>query len=202
MALEPVIAYGLRVYKNGSRLLMHLDKVEDHVVSAVVHVGHDEASPPWPLVIEGADPLALKMHLAQRIPRVPSACRGCRHTRPSLDAHTLTACTGFDGATAEVALAGGQMVPCVRAHSASDGDRARSRTPSHLRRRPFSPQVFYESAKCLHGRPAPFRGEWYASVLAANEITRDRTRLFIAFDPTPTIPPPRSSSTTSPLAGG
>ena len=24
--------------------------------------------------------------------------------------------------------------------------------------------LFYESAKCLHGRPHPFVGEWYSSI--------------------------------------
>mmetsp|Transcript_46037 Transcript_46037/g.107336 ORF Transcript_46037/g.107336 Transcript_46037/m.107336 type:complete len:411 (-) Transcript_46037:451-1683(-) len=90
--LEPVIAYGLRVYINGSSLLMHLDKLEDHVISSIVHIGHDADSEPWPLVIEG-----------------------------------------FDGATTELALEAGQM-------------------------------AFYESAKCLHGRPARFRGKWYSSI--------------------------------------
>ena len=31
--LVPAIAYGLRVYRNQSNLLMHIDKVEDHVIS-------------------------------------------------------------------------------------------------------------------------------------------------------------------------
>jgi hypothetical protein len=43
-------AYGLRVYRNESGLHMHLDKSETHVISAILHVGHD--GEPWPLVIE------------------------------------------------------------------------------------------------------------------------------------------------------
>jgi hypothetical protein len=43
-------AYGLRIYRNESVLNMHLDKFETHVISAILHVGHD--GEPWPLVIE------------------------------------------------------------------------------------------------------------------------------------------------------
>jgi len=45
-------AYGLRVYLNESSLNMHIDKVETHVISAIMHVGHDDKGDPWPLVIE------------------------------------------------------------------------------------------------------------------------------------------------------
>lgn len=36
---------------------MHVDKIEDHVISAILHVGHeyDDESEPWPLVIESFD---------------------------------------------------------------------------------------------------------------------------------------------------
>ena len=49
------MAYGLRIYRNESTLNMHLDRCETHVISAILHVGHDEDSEPWPLVIEGFD---------------------------------------------------------------------------------------------------------------------------------------------------
>ena len=45
-------AYGLRVYRNESSLNMHIDKVETHVLSAILHVDHDEKGEPWPIVIE------------------------------------------------------------------------------------------------------------------------------------------------------
>ena len=45
-------AYGLRIYRNQSRLNMHVDKRETHVISAILHVDHDENSEPWPIVIE------------------------------------------------------------------------------------------------------------------------------------------------------
>jgi len=45
-------AYGLRIYQNQSRLNMHVDKSETHVISAILHVDHDENSKPWPIVIE------------------------------------------------------------------------------------------------------------------------------------------------------
>ena len=50
--LQGSFAYGLRVYRNESTLNMHIDKVETHVVSAIMHVDHDKNSEPWPLVIE------------------------------------------------------------------------------------------------------------------------------------------------------
>jgi len=112
--LNPVIAYGLRIYTNNTNLLMHTDKVSDHVISSIVHVGHDPDSEPWPLVIEG-----------------------------------------FDGRTSEVILEEGEM-------------------------------LFYESAKCLHGRPTHFNGEWYTSIFvhykpvgkqAASEASRERSEL-------------------------
>jgi hypothetical protein len=45
-------AYGLRLYQNQSRLNMHVDKSETHIVSAIFHIDHDKDSKPWPLVIE------------------------------------------------------------------------------------------------------------------------------------------------------
>ena len=49
------MAYGLRIYRNESTLNMHLDRCETHVISAILHVGHDKDSEQWPLVIEGFD---------------------------------------------------------------------------------------------------------------------------------------------------
>lgn len=45
-------AYGLRIYQNQSRLHMHVDQRTTHIVSAILHVDHDENSKPWPIVIE------------------------------------------------------------------------------------------------------------------------------------------------------
>jgi hypothetical protein len=91
--LIPSIAYGLRVYQNGSSLTMHVDRVETHVVSSILHVDRDYGGQePWPIVIEGVD-----------------------------------------GNIAEVDLKPGQM-------------------------------LLYESAKCTHGRPRTFRGNWYTSL--------------------------------------
>lgn len=50
--LVPTHAYGLRVYRNESTLNMHIDKTDTHVISVILHVGHDAESEPWPLVIE------------------------------------------------------------------------------------------------------------------------------------------------------
>lgn len=90
--LTPSIAYGIRVYQNGSSLTMHTDRIETHVISCIFHIDRDYGGKePWPIVIEG-----------------------------------------FDGITRSIDLKPGQL-------------------------------LFYESAKCMHGRPVTFRGNWYAS---------------------------------------
>ena len=45
-------AYGLRVYRNHSNLQMHIDESSTHIISSILHVGHDPDGEPWPLVIE------------------------------------------------------------------------------------------------------------------------------------------------------
>ena len=50
--LIPNNAYGLRVYRNQSNLQMHIDESATHIISSILHVGHDSDGEPWPLVIE------------------------------------------------------------------------------------------------------------------------------------------------------
>eukprot|EP00555_Chaetoceros_dichaeta_P009130 CAMPEP_0198254866 /NCGR_PEP_ID=MMETSP1447-20131203/5115_1 /TAXON_ID=420782 /ORGANISM="Chaetoceros dichaeta, Strain CCMP1751" /LENGTH=385 /DNA_ID=CAMNT_0043941089 /DNA_START=40 /DNA_END=1197 /DNA_ORIENTATION=- len=90
--LVPNNSYGMRVYRDGANLNMHLDKVTTHIISSILHVGHDDDMESWPLVIED-----------------------------------------FNGNTNEVHLEAGDM-------------------------------LFYESSKCLHGRPRKMNGGWYSSV--------------------------------------
>ena len=45
-------AYGLRVYRNESKLNMHIDKTDSHIISSILHVDHDADGEPWPIVIE------------------------------------------------------------------------------------------------------------------------------------------------------
>ena len=87
-------AYGLRVYRNGTNLNMHLDKAQTHIISSILHVDHGENDEPWPIVIED-----------------------------------------FHGNTNEVFLESGDM-------------------------------LFYESSKCVHGRPAKMEGEYYSSLFS------------------------------------
>lgn len=90
--LVPNNAYGLRVYRDGSNLNMHVDKTSTHIISSILHVDHDGNDEPWPIVIED-----------------------------------------FQGNTNEVFLESGDM-------------------------------LFYESSKCLHGRPKKMKGGWYSSL--------------------------------------
>jgi len=90
--LIPNNAYGLRVYREGSNLNMHVDKTSTHIISSILHVDHGDNEEPWPIVIED-----------------------------------------FQGNTNEVYLESGDM-------------------------------LFYESSKCLHGRPKRLKGGWYSSL--------------------------------------
>ena len=94
MELEGTSAYGVRLYQNGSSLVMHYDKMHTHVISSIVHIAHeyDDPNEQWPIQIEDHDGELLSVNL-----------------RP------------------------GQM-------------------------------LFYESAKCLHGRMKTFRGSYYGSI--------------------------------------
>mmetsp|Transcript_24222 Transcript_24222/g.38908 ORF Transcript_24222/g.38908 Transcript_24222/m.38908 type:complete len:193 (+) Transcript_24222:72-650(+) len=49
--LEAAISYGMRIYKNGSFLTMHTDRLDTHVISSIFHIDRDQ-NEPWPLVIE------------------------------------------------------------------------------------------------------------------------------------------------------
>ncbi|MEY2959068.1 MAG: hypothetical protein RLZZ01_1636 [Actinomycetota bacterium] len=49
--LEPTAVYGLRVYRRGQTLVPHTDILETHVISSIVHIGHD-TDEPWPLWFE------------------------------------------------------------------------------------------------------------------------------------------------------
>jgi len=89
--LKPTSAYGVRLYQNGSSLVMHHDKVQTHVISSIVHIIHDGDN--WPIEIESHD--TGKLHSLKLQP--------------------------------------GEM-------------------------------LFYESAKCLHGRMTNFNGKYYGSI--------------------------------------
>lgn len=92
--LKPTSIYGVRLYQNGSSLVMHNDKPLTHVISAIVHIAHeyDNDDVPWPIEIED-----------------------------------------HDGVLRQMEMAAGEM-------------------------------LYYESAKCLHGRMTEFLGKYYASI--------------------------------------
>jgi hypothetical protein len=52
MELEAHRAYGFRLYRNNSRLHMHIDRSQTHIVSFILHIDSSDDAEPWPLVIE------------------------------------------------------------------------------------------------------------------------------------------------------
>jgi hypothetical protein len=45
-------AYGFRLYRNESSLLMHVDRHQTHVISSIFHIDSSDDSEPWPIIIE------------------------------------------------------------------------------------------------------------------------------------------------------
>lgn len=50
--LTPVTAYGFRLYRNTSRLHVHVDKSKTHVISFILHIDSSDDAEPWPILIE------------------------------------------------------------------------------------------------------------------------------------------------------
>ena len=50
--LTPVTAYGFRLYRNTSRLHVHVDKTATHVISFILHIDSSDDADPWPILIE------------------------------------------------------------------------------------------------------------------------------------------------------
>lgn len=57
LKLKPTTAYGIRLYRDGASLGMHYDRCNTHVISAIVHIGHEYTNDeePWPIEIEDHD---------------------------------------------------------------------------------------------------------------------------------------------------
>ena len=52
LPLTPVTAYGFRLYRNTSRLHVHVDKSATHVISFILHIDSSDDAEPWPILIE------------------------------------------------------------------------------------------------------------------------------------------------------
>lgn len=50
--LTPYRAYGFRLYRNESTLLMHVDKMQTHIISFILHIDSSDDAEPWPIFIE------------------------------------------------------------------------------------------------------------------------------------------------------
>lgn len=92
--LLPTSSYGVRLYQNGSTMVMHNDKPFTHVISSIVHIAHEyyDENEPWTIEIED-----------------------------------------HNGELHSMVLEEGEM-------------------------------MFYESAKCLHGRMFPLKGKYFGSI--------------------------------------
>lgn len=55
LELTPYTAYGLRLYTNQSALWMHVDKMQTHIVSFILHIDKSEDAEDWPIFIEDFD---------------------------------------------------------------------------------------------------------------------------------------------------
>jgi hypothetical protein len=50
--LTPELAYGFRLYRNESRLHVHIDRPKTHVISFILHIDSSEDAEPWPILVE------------------------------------------------------------------------------------------------------------------------------------------------------
>jgi len=55
LELTPYRAYGFRLYQNNSQLTMHVDKMQTHVISFILHIDSSDDAEPWPIFIEDFD---------------------------------------------------------------------------------------------------------------------------------------------------
>jgi len=123
--LIPTSAYGVRLYRNGSSMVMHNDKTTTHVISSIVHIAHeyDNDDEPWPIEIDD-----------------------------------------HDGVLRAVDLKEGQM-------------------------------MFYESAKCLHGRRSQLKGKYYGSLFVHYQPADKSLWDYKNIDVTYNVPPHWSDGT-------
>jgi hypothetical protein len=52
LELTPYRAYGFRLYRNDSQLTMHVDKMQTHIISFILHIDSSDDTDPWPIFIE------------------------------------------------------------------------------------------------------------------------------------------------------
>ena len=50
--LFPYRAYGFRLYQNESQLTMHVDRMQTHIISFILHIDSSDDAEPWPIFIE------------------------------------------------------------------------------------------------------------------------------------------------------
>lgn len=62
VSLEKTSAFGFRVYRGGNVLKKHVDRVETHIISSIVHIGRD-IDEPWYLSILNNDGVAQHVDL-------------------------------------------------------------------------------------------------------------------------------------------
>ena len=78
--------YGMRIYKNVSALLMHIDKIDTHVISSIVHVDHERVATP-------RSPLPHASNRWHKRPHTLSCLHSLAlHTLPSIASDVAAAC--------------------------------------------------------------------------------------------------------------
>jgi hypothetical protein len=61
--LQPVTAFGMRVYQNQSQLLMHVDTPKTHIVSSILHIASSEDAEDWPLLVQDYEGNVIEVHM-------------------------------------------------------------------------------------------------------------------------------------------
>jgi len=80
--LKPTSCYGVRMYKKGNFLRHHVDRVQTHAVSAILHIDSHALAQPWPLEIWDHDRVLHRFNLTAG-DMVLYESASCIHGRPS-----------------------------------------------------------------------------------------------------------------------
>ncbi|CAN0331996.1 unnamed protein product [Ascophyllum nodosum] len=63
LKLKPTACYGARNYFRGSVLANHVDRIDTHVVSAIINIAQENVDTDWPLFVRGHDGVARNLFI-------------------------------------------------------------------------------------------------------------------------------------------